>query len=119
MEGASGSSAPSTTPATWWLYLLACVDGRTYAGIALDLQARFDLHVAGKGAKFTRANPPLKILGAQAFTDRGTAQRAECALKQLNKADKLRWAQQHSITETERNARPIPVRQPRLSRPKT
>jgi putative endonuclease len=28
----------------WWLYLLACNDGRTYAGIALDVAARFRLH---------------------------------------------------------------------------
>lgn len=83
----------SATGTLWWLYLLACTDGRTYAGIAIDLEARFRLHLAGKGAKFTRANPPVKILGAQAFTDQGTALRAEYALKQLDKADKLRWAQ--------------------------
>ena len=51
----------------WWLYLLACADGRTYAGIALDVAARFRLHAAGKASKFTRANKPLRVLGAQPF----------------------------------------------------
>ena len=76
----------------WWLYLLACSDGRTYTGIALDVAARFRAHVAGKGSKFTRANPPLRILGAQPFADRSQAQQAEYALKQLQKLDKLQWA---------------------------
>ena len=77
---------------TWWLYLLACKDGRTYAGIALDVAARFALHVSGKGAKFTRANPPREILGAQAFTSRSEALKAEYALKQLDRAGRLKWA---------------------------
>ncbi len=78
---------------TWWLYLLACSDGRTYAGIALDVAARFRLHAAGKASKFTRANPPVRILGAQPFADRSQALQAEHALKRLEKPDKLRWAE--------------------------
>jgi len=77
----------------WWLYLLACADGRTYAGIALDVAERFRVHAAGKGSKFTRANRPLRILGAQPFADRGQALQAEYALKQLEKPEKLHWAQ--------------------------
>jgi putative endonuclease len=77
----------------WWLYLLACSDGRTYAGIALDVTARFRVHAAGKGSKFTRSNRPLRILGAQPFADRSQALQAEHALKRLEKPDKLRWAQ--------------------------
>lgn len=79
---------------TWWLYLLACKDGRTYVGIALDVAARFALHASGKGAKFTRANPPREILGAQAFASRSEALKAEYALKQLDRAARLTWAKQ-------------------------
>jgi putative endonuclease len=78
----------------WWGYLLACKDGRTYAGIALDVKARFELHVSGKGAKFTRANPPQKILGAQSFPSRSAALKAEYSLKQLDRAARLEWAKQ-------------------------
>lgn len=77
----------------WWLYLLACRDGRTYAGIAIDVVARFDVHANGKGAKFTRANRPVAILGAQAFATKPDAMRAEHALKQMSKPEKLAWAQ--------------------------
>ena len=79
---------------TWWLYLLACRDGRTYAGIALDVAARFRLHQSGKGARFTRANPPERILAAQSFATRGAALQAEYALKQLDRPAKLNWARQ-------------------------
>jgi putative endonuclease len=76
----------------WWLYLLLCRDGRTYAGIAKDVEARFIAHQAGKGARFTRANPPVKILGAQCFESRAAASRAEYALKQLSREGRLAWA---------------------------
>lgn len=78
----------------WWLYLLACADGRTYAGVALDVEARFRMHLRGKGARFTRANPPIRILGAQPFATKSQALQAEHALKRLQRDEKLRWAVQ-------------------------
>jgi putative endonuclease len=82
------------TDECWWLYLLACEDGRTYAGIALDLNARFAAHASGKGARFTRSNRPVKILGAQSFASKSAALKAEYALKQLDRPARLVWAQQ-------------------------
>jgi putative endonuclease len=82
----------SSADRRWWLYLLACADGRTYAGVALDVQARFQMHVRGKGARFTRANPPIRILGAQPFATKSQALQAEHALKRLKRDEKLRWA---------------------------
>lgn len=87
---------------TWWLYLLACGDGRTYAGIALDVSARFKAHVNGKAAKFTRANRPHRILGAEAFATRSEALKAEHALKQLTRLDKLAWARTHRFASPSR-----------------
>ncbi|MDB6082983.1 MAG: hypothetical protein JWN43_864 [Gammaproteobacteria bacterium] len=77
----------------WWLYLLACRDGRTYAGIATDVASRFAAHSNGKGAKFTRSNPPVRVLGAQAFASKSEALKAEAALKKLDRTEKLAWAQ--------------------------
>lgn len=80
----------------WWLYLLACRDGRTYTGIATDVAARFELHRSGKGAKFTRSNPPVRILGTRAYATKSEALKAEAALKKLNRAAKLAWARLHA-----------------------
>jgi putative endonuclease len=76
----------------WWIYLLACRDGRTYAGAAIDVEARFKLHAEGKGAKFTRANPPIAILGTQSFASKSDALKAEHALKRLDRESRLEWA---------------------------
>ena len=78
----------------WWLYLLVCRDGRTYAGIATDVAARFAAHSSGKGAKFTRSNPPVRVLGAQAFASKSEALKAEAALKKLDRTKKLAWARE-------------------------
>jgi putative endonuclease len=62
----------------------------------LDVAARFAAHASGKGARFTRSNPPLSILGAQRFATKSEALRAEAALKRLNRAARLEWAQAHA-----------------------
>jgi putative endonuclease len=79
----------------WWLYLLVCRDGRTYAGIATDVAARFAAHSSGKGAKFTRSNPPVRVLGAQAFASKSAALKAEAALKKLHRTQRLAWARNY------------------------
>ncbi len=86
------SEIPPEPASTWWLYLLECADGRTYAGIALDVEARFEMHASGKGSKFTRANRPVRILGMQELPTKGAALKAEFSLKQLHRSDKLEWA---------------------------
>lgn len=67
----------------WFLYLLECANGAYYAGITPDVAARFAAHQAGKGARYTRANPPLRIVGQKAYADRSAASKAEWQLKQL------------------------------------
>ncbi|CAN7784590.1 GIY-YIG nuclease family protein [Variovorax sp. LjRoot175] len=76
-------------PGSWCLYLLECRGGAMYAGITNRLAERFAAHQAGKGAKFTRANPPLRILGAKPFPDRSEASKAEYAIKRLPRSRKL------------------------------
>jgi predicted GIY-YIG superfamily endonuclease len=75
----------------WWLYVLECRSGVLYTGVAKDVEARFAAHVGGKGAKFTRANRPVAIVGKARLRSKGKALRAEYAFKQLRRADKLRW----------------------------
>lgn len=81
---------PSTdTPRRWWLYLIECRDGSYYAGITNDVDARYAAHVAGRGARYTRSHPPLRLLGVRAYADRAAASRAEWEIKQLPRHRKL------------------------------
>lgn len=54
-----------------------------YAGITNDLDKRYRDHVSGKGAKYTRANPPSRVIGTCWFPDRSTASKAEYKIKKL------------------------------------
>ncbi|MBT7307770.1 MAG: GIY-YIG nuclease family protein [Gammaproteobacteria bacterium] len=77
----------------WYLYLLECENGYLYCGISTDVERRFLHHQQGKGARFTRINPPLRILGTQRFADRSGATIAELQLKRLPRKRKLQWAE--------------------------
>ena len=73
----------------WWVYLLECKGGSFYAGITNDVEARFRAHLEGKGAKYTRAYPPIKILAQKSFANRSEASVAEAQLKKLPKSQKI------------------------------
>jgi putative endonuclease len=73
----------------WCVYLLECQNGAYYAGITNDLDARFLAHQTGKGAKYTRANPPLRIMASKGYENRSSASIAEAALKKLPRQKKL------------------------------
>ena len=72
----------------WYVYLLECHDGSIYTGIATDVDRRYAEHAAGKGARYTRAHPPLRLLGSFEYPDRAAASRAEYAIKQLTPSRK-------------------------------
>ena len=75
----------------WCLYLIECQDGSFYAGITNDLAARYEAHAAGRGARYTRAHPPRRLLGAKPYENRAAASRAEWEIKQLPKQRKLAY----------------------------
>ncbi|MBV6854589.1 GIY-YIG nuclease family protein [Xanthomonas campestris pv. mirabilis] len=89
----SGDNTPMDAPKPWHLYLLLCRNGSYYAGITNDLERRFQAHLRGTGARYTRANPPVQLLASHRYPDRASASRAECALKRQPRARKLAWLQ--------------------------
>lgn len=84
---------PLNADTHWYLYLLECQRG-TYTGITNNLAKRYQAHRTGKGARYTRANPPVALLGAQPFDNRAAASRAEYQLKQQTALKKRHWAKQ-------------------------
>jgi putative endonuclease len=78
----------------WFLYVIECEDQSLYTGIAVDPQARFAAHVAGKGARYTRSHKPARLLVAVPYHDRSSASKAEYRLKQLPASEKQRFARE-------------------------
>ena len=76
---------------SWFLYLLECNNSAYYAGITNDVEARFATHVSGKGARYTRANPPIKVIASKPYPDRSSASVAEAQLKNLPRNKKLQY----------------------------
>uniref|UniRef100_E1TBK6 Excinuclease ABC C subunit domain protein n=1 Tax=Burkholderia sp. (strain CCGE1003) TaxID=640512 RepID=E1TBK6_BURSG len=68
----------------WFLYLLECSDGSVYTGIATDVEARFEKHASGAGARYTRSRKPVRVLASFELANRSSASRAEYWVKRLS-----------------------------------
>lgn len=75
----------------WFLYMIECRDGSIYTGIAIDVIARYAAHASGRGARYTRAHPPARLLGCLTYPDHSSALKAEYRVKQLKAAEKRRF----------------------------
>ncbi len=62
--------------------MLLCKGDRIYTGYATDVKKRFEAHASGKGAKFTKAFPPQKILKVFSLSTKRDAMRLEYLIKQ-------------------------------------
>jgi putative endonuclease len=72
----------------WFVYLIECADGSVYTGIAVDVQARFEKHLSGTGARYTRSRKPLNVLASFELADRSSASSAEYWVKRLSPVEK-------------------------------
>ena len=73
--------------------LCFCSNPSKSAAIAVDVTARYAAHARGKGARYTRAHPPRRLLATIEYPDRGSALSAEYAVKQLSAEEKRAYAQ--------------------------
>jgi len=71
------------------VYLLECIDGSLYAGIATDVERRFREHLSGKGARYTRSHKPLRLVAWSLVGSRSEALRVEMAIKRLPRTRKI------------------------------
>jgi putative endonuclease len=97
-------AARATAAKPWFLYLLRCRNGALYAGIATSVEERLAAHVAGKGARYTRSNPPVELIGSVKFPDRASASRAEHEIRQLRSEEKIAWLKAAARTKPRRKA---------------
>lgn len=50
------------TKKQYYVYVLECENNAFYVGIAFDIEKRFEQHLGGNAAKFTKENYPTKIV---------------------------------------------------------
>ena len=73
----------------YYTYLLLTENGSLYCGYTDNIEKRFQKHISGKGAKYTRANKPLKIVYKKEFETKSEAMKEEARIKKLSHTDKL------------------------------
>ena len=64
-----------------YMYVLECADGTLYTGYTTDIDKRIKTHNAGKGAKYTKARLPVKLIYQEAFPSKQAAMSAEALFK--------------------------------------
>jgi putative endonuclease len=74
----------------WSVYILHCENGSLYTGIAKNVEARFTAHRSGKGAAYTRANKPVKLVYQEGPLSLSKALKREAAIKKLPRSEKER-----------------------------
>ena len=79
---------------SYFVYILECSDKSLYTGITTDLAKRLDQHnTSPKGAKYTKARRPVKLLYSEASENRSTASKREYFIKKLTREKKLQLIQ--------------------------
>lgn len=75
----------------YYVYILRCEGDTLYTGIARDYRARYEKHLAGTGAKYTRSRKPVRIERVWQTEGRSAASRVEYFLKKNPRKTKDRF----------------------------
>ena len=74
-----------------YMYVVECHDGSYYTGYTTDVKKRVAVHNSDRGAKYTRARLPVKLIYAEGFDSKEEAMSAEALLKRNKRAQKERF----------------------------
>lgn len=72
----------------YFCYILECSDGTFYTGWTTDPERRVRQHNSGKGARYTRARRPVRLVYLDEQPDKVTALKRERAIKALSRPQK-------------------------------
>lgn len=67
----------------FYVYIILTINNTLYCGYTDNIEKRYRLHCEGKGAKYTRANKPLKLVYKREFNTKQEAQKEEYRIKSL------------------------------------
>ena len=75
---------------SYFVYILECSDNSLYTGITTNIEKRLNEHnTSTKGAKYTKARRPVKLVYQEPAQDRSAASKREYAIKKLTRIKKL------------------------------
>ena len=65
----------------YYVYLILTENNTLYCGYTDNVEKRFSQHLAGIGAKYTKANKPLKLVWQKQFDTKSEAMKEEYRIK--------------------------------------
>lgn len=74
----------------YYTYIILTENNTLYCGYTDDIDKRFQAHLEGKGAKYTRANKPIKVVYQKEFATKSDAMKEEARIKKLTHQEKLK-----------------------------
>lgn len=81
-----------------YVYMLRCKDNSLYTGWCRDLNERVKKHNSGKGAKYTRAKGPCKLVYYEKISNKSEALKREITIKKLSKEKKEDLVRNFNLT---------------------
>lgn len=101
-------------PSEWSVYIVRCVDGSFYTGVAKDVERRLGQHNAGKGAAYTRSRRPVDLRFREDGLTRSQALVREAQIKSWDRPQKekfLKTAGSQKKKPSRRRRRVLPAGQ--------
>lgn len=82
----------------FYTYLLLTENNTYYCGYTDDMEKRYQKHKQGNGAKYTKANKPIKIAYLETFKTKSEAMKEEYRIKHLSRQEKEKLAKEFEIS---------------------
>lgn len=71
-----------------YVYILECSDATYYTGYTTNVKNRLKTHNLCKGAKYTRARRPCKLVYVKECDSKSSAMKLEYRIKQMSRKEK-------------------------------
>lgn len=81
----------------YYVYIILTKDKKLYCGYTDDVEKRFEAHKAGKGAKYTRAHKPDRLVYSACFDTKSDAMKEEYRIKNLKREEKIKFLKELNI----------------------
>ena len=80
----------------FYVYIVQCCDNTFYTGYTPDLTKRIEVHNNGKGAKYTRARLPVKLVWSKEYRYFKKAFLEEKRIKSLRRRQKEKMVKDYN-----------------------
>lgn len=74
----------------FYTYIILTEKNTLYCGYTDDVEKRYQAHLSGKGAKYTRVFKPKQLVYVKEFETKSEAQKEEYRIKKLSRKEKLK-----------------------------